>query len=53
MNSPQQPPQHPKTPTPAASPSPDPNGVPAGATEADAKGSPTSDRQDSETAAKP
>ena len=54
MNKPAQPKQQPDTPPkgPAVHPEHAPNGIPDGA-DADAKGAPTSDRQDSETAAKP
>ena len=55
MNTPAPPKPHPDTPTsqPAIHPDSAPNGVPKGAEDADAKGAPNSDRQDSETAAKP
>jgi len=54
MNQPAKPQQHPTSPTPAPSvPDKDrPDGVPEEATQGDAKGSPNSDRQDSETAGK-
>jgi len=54
MNQPAKPQQHPVSPTPGPSvPDKDrPDGVPNEATQEDAKGSPTSDRQDSETAGK-
>ena len=54
MNKPSQPKQHPDTPpkNPAVHPEHAPNGIPDGA-DADAKGAPISDRQDTETAAEP
>ncbi len=55
MSSPEKPPEHPDTPTPDAAVHPQhaPNGVPQGTKDEEATGSPNSDRQDSETAAKP